>query len=183
MTNETEFINALKDPKLKDKAFKLLLDKYQQRLYWHIRKLVITHEDADDVLQNTFLKIYRNLHNFKQNSSLLTWMYRIAYNESMNLLSKNGKILFSNNEEESRKAIDKLESDVYFEGTEIQLKLQKAILKLPEKQRQVFQMKYFDELKFNEISEITGISESTLKSSYYTAVKHIEEFVMSFQTF
>ncbi|SNR34454.1 RNA polymerase sigma factor [Lutibacter flavus] len=183
MTNETEFINALKDPRQKDKAFKLLLDKYQQRLYWHIRKLVLTHEDADDVLQNTFLKIYKNLHNFKQNSSLLTWMYRIAYNESMNLLSKNGKILFSNNEEESKKAIDKLESDVYFEGTEIQLKLQKAILKLPEKQRQVFQMKYFDELKFNEISEITGISESTLKSSYYTAVKHIEEFVMSFQTF
>lgn len=183
MTNEIEFINALKDPKQKDKAFKLLLDKYQQRLYWHIRKLVLTHEDADDVLQNTFLKIYKNLHNFKQNSSLLTWMYRIAYNESMNLLSKNGKILFSNNEEESKKAIDKLESDVYFEGTEIQLKLQKAILKLPEKQRQVFQMKYFDELKFYEISEITGISESTLKSSYYTAVKHIEEFVMSFQTF
>ncbi len=183
MTNEIEFINALKDPRQKDKAFKLLLDKYQQRLYWHIRKLVLTHEDADDVLQNTFLKIYKNLHNFKQNSSLLTWMYRIAYNESMNLLSKNGKILFSNNEEESKKAIDKLESDVYFEGTEIQLKLQKAILKLPEKQRQVFQMKYFDELKFYEISEITGISESTLKSSYYTAVKHIEEFVMSFQTF
>ena len=142
MTNETEFINALKDPRQKDKAFKLLQDKYQQRLYWHIRKLVITHEDADDVLQNTFLKIYRNLHNFKQNSSLLTWMHRIAYNESMNLLSKNGKILFSNNEEESKKAIEKLESDVYFEGTEIQLKLQKALLNLPEKQRQVFQMKY-----------------------------------------
>ena len=182
MTNEAEFINALKDNKLKDKAFKMLLDFYQERLYWHIRKFVISHEDADDVLQNTFIKVYRNLHNFKQNSSLHTWMYRIAYNESMNQLAKNGKIQFLNIEDENQKVINNLQADSYFEGEEIQIKLQKAILELPIKQQEVFKMKYFDDLKFREISEISGINEATLKSSYYAAVKYIEEFMTSLQT-
>jgi RNA polymerase sigma factor (sigma-70 family) len=182
LTNEAEFINALKDNKLKDKAFKMLLDLYQERLYWHIRKFVISHEDADDVLQNTFIKVYRNLHNFKQNSSLHTWMYRIAYNESMNQLAKNGKIQFLNIEDENQKVINNLQADSYFEGEEIQIKLQKAILELPIKQQEVFKMKYFDDLKFREISEISGINEATLKSSYYAAVKYIEEFMTSLQT-
>ncbi|REE81693.1 RNA polymerase sigma-70 factor (ECF subfamily) [Lutibacter oceani] len=182
MTNEAEFINALKDNKQKDKAFKMLLDTYQERLYWHIRKFVISHEDADDVLQNTFIKVYKNLHNFKQNSSLHTWMFRIAYNESMNQLYKNGKIKFLDIEDQNENSINKLQADSYFEGEEIQIRLQEAILKLPKKQQEVFKMKYFDDLKFREISEISGVNEATLKSAYYAAVKSIEEFMTRLQT-
>ena len=183
MTNESEFVNSLKDSKQKENAFKMLLDLYQERLYWHIRKFVVSHEDADDVLQNTFIKVYKNLHKFNENSSLHTWMYRIAYNECMNQLSKNGKIKFLNIEDENEKVINNLEADSFFEGDEIQIRLQKAILNLPKKQQEVFKMKYFDDLKFSEISEILEIKVSTLKSSYYAAVKNIECFVTNLQTF
>ncbi len=174
MTNEAEFIRDLIDANKRDKAFKKLLDLYQERLYWHIRKIVITHENADDVLQNTFLRVYKGLPNFKQNSSLHTWMYRIAYNESIRYLEKN-----KNNEQDSLDDVNKtylnnLEGDEYFEGDEIQLKLQKILSEVTDKQRQIFQMKYYDDLKFSEIEELLGIKESTIKSSYYTTVKYIE---------
>ena len=174
MTTEAEFIRDLIDANKRDKAFKKLLDLYQERLYWHIRKIVITHENADDVLQNTFLRVYKGLPNFKQNSSLHTWMYRIAYNESIRYLEKN-----KNNEQDSLDDVNKtylnnLEGDEYFEGDEIQLKLQKILSEVTDKQRQIFQMKYYDDLKFSEIEELLGIKESTIKSSYYTTVKYIE---------
>ena len=179
MTGEGEFIRDLLDNKEKDKAFKKLLDLYQERLYWHIRKLVITHENADDVLQNTFLRIYKNLPNFQQKSSLHTWMYRIAYNESLRFLEENKKKYHLSLDDVGRKYLNNLVDDTFFEGDEIQLKLQRILSELPEKERQIFQMKYYDDLKFREMEEILKIKEGTLKSSYYNTVKYIEKNMLA----
>ncbi|MBA6157141.1 RNA polymerase sigma factor [Tenacibaculum sp. S7007] len=172
--NEADFINQLTSKKHREKAFSKLLDLYQERLYWHIRKLVGTHENADDVLQNTFVRVYKSLANFKQQSSLHTWMYKIAYNESMRFLEREKKKTFSSLTDVSDKYLGDLTGDVFFDGDEAQLKLQQVLNDLPEKQRQVFQMKYYDNLKFREISGILKIKEGTLKTYYYDAVKHIE---------
>jgi len=179
LTGESEFIRDLLDNKEKDKAFKKLLDLYQERLYWHIRKLVVTHENADDVLQNTFLRIYKSLPNFQQKSSLHTWMYRIAYNESLRFLEENKKKDHSSLDDVGNKYLNNLVDDAFFEGDEIQLKLQRILSKLPEKERQIFQMKYYDDLKFREMEEISGIKEGTLKSSYYNTVKYIEKNMLA----
>ncbi|WP_010182504.1 RNA polymerase sigma factor [Aquimarina agarilytica] len=178
MEKDQSLITLLKDKKQKNIAFKMLLDTYQKRLYWHIRKLVLIHEDANDVLQNTYLKIYKNIDSFKGNSSIHTWMYRIAYNESIDFLKAKQKRLKLSSEEINTKILEALKEDVYFEGDQIQFKLQEALLKLPEKQKQVFVMKYYDDLKFKEISEIIGTSEGALKASYHHAVKKIERFLI-----
>lgn len=175
MKNESEFIGELLSKTQRDKAFNKLLDLYQKRLYWHIRKLVITHENADDVLQNTFIRVYKNLPNFKQKSTLSTWMFRIAYNESLRFLEQNKKKYHDSLATVHTKYLDNLVSDTFFEGDEVQLKLQQVLAALPEKDRQVFQMKYYDDLKFREISEIKGVAESTLKTSYYKSVSFIEK--------
>ena len=179
MTNETNFILRLKDTKTKDAAFRELLSLYKERLYWHIRKIVISHDDADDVLQNTFIKVYRNIDKFKGDSKLYSWLYRIATNESITHINKNAKRMQLSNEEHQKLAIDNLKADVYFEGDEIQLKLQNAIALLPQKQQLVFNMKYFDDLKYKEIAEILETSEGALKASYHIAVKKIESFLTS----
>ena len=175
MSKDTELVKKLKDVTLKDKAFSELLDVYQERLYWHIRKIVGTHENADDVLQNTFIRIYKSIQNFQEKSSLHTWMYRIAYNESIRLLEKNNKRSYDSIDEISSNHLEVLFEDEYFNGDEIQIKLNTIINGFKEKQKRIFQMKYFDDLSFRQISEILKISESTLKSSYYAAVKTIEE--------
>ena len=172
--NEADFINQLTSKKHKEKAFSKLLDLYQERLYWHIRKIVGTHENADDVLQNTFVRVYKGLLNFNQESSLHTWMYRIAYNESIRFLEKEKKKTFSSLEDVNDKFLGDLKEDVFFDGNEIQLKLQKVLSELPEKQKKVFDMKYYDNLKFREISNILKIKEGTAKTHYYAAVKYIE---------
>jgi len=179
LTNETNFILRLKDTKTKDAAFRELLSLYKERLYWHIRKIVISHDDADDVLQNTFIKVYRNIDKFKGDSKLYSWLYRIATNESITHINKNAKRMQISNEEHQKLAIDNLKADVYFEGDEIQLKLQNAIASLPQKQQLVFNMKYFDDLKYKEIAEILETSEGALKASYHIAVKKIESFLTS----
>ncbi|MDG4716627.1 RNA polymerase sigma factor [Winogradskyella marincola] len=179
MTNETNFILRLKDTKTKDAAFRELLSLYKERLYWHIRKIVISHDDADDVLQNTFIKVYRNIDKFKGDSKLYSWLYRIATNESITHINKNAKRMQLSNEEHQKLAIDNLKADVYFEGDEIQLKLQNAIASLPQKQQLVFNMKYFDDLKYKEIAQILETSEGALKASYHIAVKKIESFLTS----
>ena len=179
LTNETDFIAKLISSKHKDAAFKQLLNLYQQRLYWHIRKLVITHENANDVLQNTFLRVYKSLPKFKQQSSLHTWMYKIAYNESIRFLEKNKNKQTYSLDEVDNTYINKLESDSYFEGDNIQKKLQFILSKLPEKQRHIFQLKYYDDLKFKEMEVILGIKESTLKTSYYSTVKIIEKTILN----
>ena len=178
MSIDAELVKKLKDPTLKDKAFSELLDVYQKRLYWHIRKIVGTHENADDVLQNTFIRIYKSIQNFQEKSTLHTWMYRIAYNESIRFLEKHNKKSYDNIDEVSSGHLEVLFEDEYFDGDEIQKKLNTIIDGFKEKQRRVFQMKYFDELSFRQISEILNVSESTLKSTYYTAVKIIEEKIL-----
>lgn len=183
MINESTFIKELLNPKKRDRAFKILLNTYHERLYWHIRKIVITHENADDVVQNTFLRIYKSLPNFQQKSTLHTWMYRIAYNESIRFLEQQKKKQFASIDEEDSYYLNSLEADDYFDGDEAKYKLHQAIDALPEKQKRVFQLKYFDDLKFREISEILGVKEGTLKSLYYAAVKHIEKSVVKIQPF
>lgn len=179
MNTEQELLNKLKSPKYKEQAFRELITLYKERLYWHIRKIVISHDDTDDVLQNTFIKVFRSIDNFKGESKLYSWMYRIATNESITFINKNAKRLQITNEEVQQYAVNNLQSDVYFEGDEIQLKLQQAIAILPQKQQLVFNMKYFDDLKYKEISEILETSEGALKTSYHLAVKKIEAYLKS----
>ncbi len=177
MTNETQLIQQLQNANTKESAFRELLSLYKERLYWHIRKIVISHDDADDVLQNTFIKVYRSIDKFKGESKLYSWLYRIATNESITHINKNAKRKQISNEELQTRAINNLEADVYFEGDAIQLKLQKAISILPQKQQLVFNMKYFDDMKYKEISEILETSEGALKASYHIAVKKIETYL------
>ena len=175
---EANLINKLKDPQTRGKAFPTLLDLYQERLYWYIRKIVITHENADDVLQNTFLRVFKSIASFKGRSSLSTWMFRIAHNESLRLLEKVNKTYLASLDEVHPTYLKDLAQDPYFDGKKTQLKLHQIIEEnLSSKQRTVFNMKYFDELSFKEIAEILDINENTLKSSYYNAVKIIEEEV------
>ncbi len=177
MNQEANLIKKLKNPKLKNEAFKELLDLYQERLYWHIRKIVITHDNANDVLQETFLRIFRGIDKFQEKSTLHTWMYKIAYNESIRFLEKNKTSVSIDQDDNSY--IKNLKEDTYFNGNELQLKLHTIISNLTDKQKRVFQMKYFDDLSFREISEILNISENTLKSSYYSVVKIIEEKILT----
>jgi len=158
----------------RDKAFRIIISEYQERLYWHIRKIVIRHEDADDVLQNTFIKAWQNADSFRQDSRLYTWLYRIATNESLNFLRKEKNKYRLSWEDVGENLAGSLKSDEYFNGDSIQLKLQEAILKLPERQRLVFNMRYFDEMKYDEIAEILDLSIGALKASYHHAVKKIK---------
>lgn len=177
MEEEKAFIAELLNPKMQNEAFKKLLQLYQKPLYYHIRNMVLNHDDADDVLQNTFVKVFSHLNSFKGESKLYSWMYRIATNEAISFMQQRAKKQGISNEEVQQKAINKLESDVYFDGNEIQLKLQKAIAILPEKQQLVFKMKYYEELKYEEISTTLGTSVGALKASYFHAVKKIQDFL------
>ncbi|RLD80127.1 MAG: RNA polymerase subunit sigma-70 [Bacteroidetes bacterium] len=150
---------------------------YKERLYWHIRKIVLIHDDADDVLQNTFLKIFNNISKFKGDSKLYSWMYRIATNESLTHLKKKSSLNKIDSETLQNQLVEKLEADVYFDGDEIQFKLQKALATLPQKQKLVFNMKYFDHMKYDDISEILETSVGALKASYHHARKKIEAYL------
>ncbi|MDM1299642.1 RNA polymerase sigma factor [Empedobacter falsenii] len=160
-----------------EQAFKLLVKDYHQRVYWQIRRMVLIHEDADDIAQNVFIKIYQNLNSFKNESKLSTWIFRITYNETINFIHKNAKEQNVSFEDYSMNIADDLSTDEYYTGDEIELKLQKAIASLPEKQRVVFMMKYYDEMKYEQISEILGTSVGALKASYHHAVTKIKEFL------
>ncbi len=177
LQEEKEFITALLNPKTQNVAFQNLLQKFQKPLYYHIRNIVLNHDDADDVLQNTFIKVFQNLNKFKGESKLYSWIYRIATNESITFLNSKAKKNNTTSQEIQSKIIDNLQADVYFEGDEIQLKLQKAIAILPEKQQLVFKMKYFEELKYEQISDVLGTSVGALKASYHIATKKIEDFL------
>lgn len=175
--NEKELLAELRDKKTQEKAFRLLVEQYQQRLYWHIRKIVINHDDADDILQNVFIKVWKNLDGFREDSSLFTWLFRIATNESLSFLQKQKRQSIFSSNEITEHLSETLESDPYFDGDAIQKKLQLAVVQLPEKQRLVFNMKYFDEMKYEEISDVLQTSVGALKASFHFAVKKIEEFL------
>lgn len=177
MTDEIILIEQLKNVQTREKAFRKLISIYKERLYWHIRKIVISHDDADDVLQNTFIKIFKNIDKFKQDSKLYSWMYRIATNEAITFINKRAKERNIDISELQQELVSNLESDHWFSGDEIQIILQKAIATLPQKQQLVFNMKYFDKLKYNQISEILETSVGALKASYFHAVKKIEKYI------
>jgi RNA polymerase sigma factor (sigma-70 family) len=177
LQDEKVFIAELINPKTQNQAFQKLLQDFQKPLYNHIRNIVLNHDDADDVLQNTFVKVFQNIKNFKGESKLFSWMYRIATNEAITFLSQKAKKNNTTSEELQSKIVDNLKADSYFDGDEIQFKLQKAITLLPEKQQLVFKMRYFEEIKYEEMSEILGTSVGALKASYHHAVKKIEEFM------
>ncbi|MGO4816919.1 RNA polymerase sigma factor [Flavobacterium sp. W22_SRS_FP1] len=179
MPEEEEFINQLLNPKTQNEAFKKLLLAYQKPLYNHIRNIVLNHDDTDDVLQNTFIKVFQHLKKFKRESKLFSWIYRIATNEALSFISQKAKKIGISSESLQNKTIDNLKSDPYFDGDEVQIKLHKAIAALPKKQQLVFKMKYFEELKYEQISEILGTSVGGLKASYHHAVKKIELLIMA----
>jgi RNA polymerase sigma-70 factor (ECF subfamily) len=171
---ESEFVLLLSDPKKKNGAFSQLIRLYQERIYWHIRKMVLSHDDANDIMQNTFLKAWNGLDGFRGESQFSTWLYRIATNETLTFLAslKNKGLT---DDCESSFAYN-LQADPYFNGDELQLKLQQAILTLPEKQRLVFNMKYFDDITYENMESILGTSVGALKASYHHAVKKIEKY-------
>lgn len=169
-------IAELLDPKTQNQAFKQLICTYKVILYNHIRTIVLNHDDTEDVLQNTFIKIFSHLNSFNKESKLLTWMYRIATNEALNYLKSKANKNGMRTEELQEHMVENLYSDMYYDGDEIQIKLQKAIAQLPERQQLVFKMKYFQELKYEEIAEILDTSVGALKASYHHAVKKIETF-------
>lgn len=175
---EKDFIQKLLDPKTQNKAFQKLLSDYQRPLYSHIRNIVLNHDDADDVLQNTFIKVFRHLQNFKGDSKLFSWMYRIATNEAITFINLKAKRNGTTSESFQTTIVNNLKADSYFDGEAIQLKLQKAIAILPQKQQLVFKMKYFEEIKYEDMSEILGTSVGALKASYHHAVKKIEKFMI-----
>ena len=177
MQEEKEFIKDLLNPKTQNEAFKKLLCDYQKPLYNHIRNIVLNHDDADDILQNTFVKIFQYLKNFKGESKLFSWMYRIATNESITFLNQKAKRNGTTSQAMQSKIIYNLKADTYFDGSEIQIKLQKAINLLPEKQQLVFKMRYFEEIKYEDLSETLGTSVGALKASYHHAVKKIENYM------
>ena len=177
MIVERDLISELKNPLTQEKAFRELMALYKERLYWHIRKIVISHDDADDVLQNTFIKVYKNIDKFNADSKIYSWMYRIATNESITFINKRAKMRQVDVNELQGEMIQNLESDVYFDGDEIQLKLQKAVATLPQKQQLVFNMKYFDNMKYQDISDVLETSVGALKASYHHAVKKIEKYI------
>ena len=177
MNDEITLVEQLQNVQTKEKAFGVLISRYKERLYWHIRKIVISHDDADDVLQNTFIKVFRGIDNFKKESKLYSWIYRIATNESITFINKRAKEKNTDISEIKQELISCLQSDEWFTGDEIQLILQEAIAKLPKKQQLVFNMKYFDNMKYNEISDILKTSVGGLKSSYFHAVKKIEHYI------
>lgn len=175
--SDEEILKMYREESSRNMALHHLIEKYQQKIYWQIRKIVIDHDDADDVMQNTFIKIWKGLENFKEESQLFTWLYRIATNESLTFLRQKQKQNTISLHPIEYQLSKSLETDVYFVGDDIQKKLQQAILTLPEKQRIVFNMRYYDEMPYEEMSEVLETSVGALKASYHHAAKKIEEYL------
>ena len=175
--DDKELLAKIRNPETRNYGFNMLVRTYQQRVYYHIRKMVIDHDDTDDVMQEVFIKVHRHIDNFREDSQLFTWIYRIATNECLTFLQKKKRRFFLPIGDVTGELIAKLDHSPHITGDEIQKKLQKAILKLPDKQRVVFNMKYFEDLTYEEMSEVTNTSVGALKASYHHAVKKIEEFL------
>jgi RNA polymerase sigma factor (sigma-70 family) len=176
---DTEILSKFQQESTRNEAFNLLLKKYQQKIYWHVRRMVIDHDDADDLVQEVFIKIWKNLLGFRNDAQLYTWMYRIATNECITFLNRKKLKNNVSFDDVSYELSESLTESAYFDGDKAQRKLQKAILTLPDKQRLVFNMKYYDELKYEEMSEVLGTSVGALKSSFHLAVKKIEAYLLT----
>lgn len=177
--SDSELVEMLREPRTRREGFAVLVKQYSEKLYWKVRRIVLSHEDANDVLQNVFIKVWSNLQNFQGKSSLSTWLYRIAINESLDFLRKQ-KLADKVSADEDVSVASRLMSDEYFDGDEVQTRLQEAVARLPEVQRTVFNFKYFEEMKYSEMSQILNTSEGALKASYHLAVKKITEYLHLF---
>lgn len=175
--DENTIIEQLHNPQTQRAAFETVVNQYSEQLYWQIRRMVLSHDDANDLLQNTFIKAWTHIDYFRGDAKIATWLYRIALNECLTFLSKQQNSQAVPLDDPQASAISKLESDPYFNGDETQLLLQKAIQALPEKQRMVFNLKYYQDMKYEEISEFLGTTVGALKASYHYAVKKIEAFL------
>ena len=181
MTNSDEqlLMRQLTDPKTQRAAFERLVREYSEQLYWHVRRMVLNHDDADDIMQNVFLKAWTHLDDFKQDSKISTWLYRIAVNESLDYLRRQKKQQVVSTDAPEQSVVQTLMADRYFDGDETAALLNEAITQLPEVQRTVFNLRYYDEMKYSEISKMLHTSEGSLKASYHIAVKKISEFFKS----
>ena len=175
--DDKELLYLYKDPATKESAFTAILKKYQEKLYWHIRRMVVDHDDANDVLQNMFIKVWKGLENFREDSQLYTWLYRIATNECLTFLEQQKKRSSTSLSDLENGLENKLKADTNFDANRLEWKLQLAIQKLPEKQRVVFNLRYYDEMPYEEMSRVLETSEGALKASYHHAVKKIEEYI------
>ena len=173
--SDEEIIELFHSERGEDQAFRMLIKEYGERLYWHIRKIVISHEDSNDILQNVFVKIWKGIEEFRYEAKLFTWMYKVATNEAINFLNEKRRKPYGNSEEITVMMENRLESDPYFDGDDIQRELQKAVLRLSERQRLIFNMKYYDDMKYEDMAEILNVAVGTLKATYHMAVKKIEE--------
>jgi len=174
--DDSMLVNQLRDPKTQRRAFEIMVRQYSQQIYWQVRRIVMVHEDADDVVQNTFLKAWNSLDSFHGDSKLITWLTRIAINEALDMTRRQKRQQMLSTDNEELGLAQKLVADRYFDGDETEAQLQEAIASLPDVQRTVFNLRYYDEMKYSEISRITGTSEGGLKASYHIAVKKITEF-------
>lgn len=176
---DTELLLQFRDPDTKEKAFTAIIKKYQEKLYWHIRRMVVEHEDANDVLQNVFIRVWNGLENFREDSQLYTWLYRIATNECLSYLEQQKRKSSLSLDEMESGLSNKVIADKYFDPNKLEWKLQLAIQQLPEKQRIVFTLRYYDEMPYEEMSRVLDTSEGALKASYHHAVKKIEDYILN----
>ena len=177
--DDKELLMQFKNEGSKEAAYTLIIKKYQEKIYWHIRRMVVEHEDANDVLQNMFIKVWKNLDNFREDSQLYTWLYRIATNESLSFLEQQKKRSSSSLSDDDGYLSNKLVADKDFDGNKLEWKLQLAIQQLPQKQRAVFNLRYFEEMPYEEMSRVLETSEGALKASYHHAVKKIEDYILN----
>ncbi len=177
--DDQELLLSFKEPATKERAFTAIIKKYQEKLYWHIRRMIVDHDDTNDVLQNMFIKVWKGLENFREDSQLYTWLYRIATNESLTFLSQQKKRNLVSLGDVENGLSNKLKSDTNFDANKLEWKLQLGIQNLPEKQRLVFNLRYYDEMPYEEMSKVLDTSEGALKASYHHAAKKIEEFILN----
>ena len=176
---DTELLLQFRDPETKERAFTAIIKKYQEKLYWHIRRMVVEHEDANDVLQNVFIRVWNGLENFREDSQLYTWLYRIATNECLSYLEQQKRKSSLSFDEMESGLSNKIVADKYFDPNKLEWKLQLAIQQLPDKQRVVFTLRYYDEMPYEEMSRVLDTSEGALKASYHHAVKKIEDYILN----
>ncbi|MGC4037606.1 MAG: sigma-70 family RNA polymerase sigma factor [Chitinophagaceae bacterium] len=175
--SDSELLVQFRNPATKEKAYTSIIKKYQEKLYWHVRRMVIDHDDANDVLQNVFIRVWNGLENFREDSQLYTWLYRIATNETLTFLEQQKKRTAVSLSDVESGLSNKIKADKYFDSNKLEWKLQLAIQQLPEKQRIVFQLRYYDEMPYEEMSRVLETSEGALKASYHHAVKKIEDYI------
>lgn len=176
-TTDSELLQLFKEPHTREKAYEAIIKKYQEKLYWHIRRMVVDHDDANDVLQNVFIRVWKGLDNFREDSQLYTWMYRIATNECLTWLEQRKRKSAISLSDVEAGLSNSVKADQHFDANKLEWKLQLAIQQLPEKQRLVFNLRYYDEMPYEEMSKVLETSEGALKASYHHAVKKIEDFI------